>query len=96
MTSRAMKSRNPRTALTGVPSGAVSSGTPKNARKYSDAESRQHQQLLGDAIRSSRATPWSSGSVAAVTAGAGRQSVQKGLRQPTGRLSTATDVASAP
>ena len=33
-------SRKPRTALTGVPSGAVNdSGTPKNARKYSDAES---------------------------------------------------------
>jgi Lrp/AsnC family transcriptional regulator, leucine-responsive regulatory protein len=35
-----MKSRNPRTALTGVPSSAVTSGTPKNARKYIDAESR--------------------------------------------------------
>jgi hypothetical protein len=33
-------SRNPRTALTGVPSGArTESGTPKNARKYSEAES---------------------------------------------------------
>ena len=31
---------SPRTALTGVPSGAFTdSGTPKNARKYSDAES---------------------------------------------------------
>ena len=35
-----MKSRKPRTALTGVPSSAVTSGTPKNARKYIDAESR--------------------------------------------------------
>jgi hypothetical protein len=34
-------SRNPRTALTGVPSGdVIVLGTPKNARKYSDAESR--------------------------------------------------------
>ena len=32
-----MKSRNPRTALTGVPSGALISGTPKNARKYIEA-----------------------------------------------------------
>ena len=40
VTSRAMKSSNPRTALTGVPSGAVTdSGIPKNARKYSDAVS---------------------------------------------------------
>ena len=30
----------PRTALTGVPSSAVISGTPKKARKYSQAESR--------------------------------------------------------
>ena len=35
-----MKSRNPRTAFTGVPSGASTSGTPKKARKYIDAESR--------------------------------------------------------
>ena len=35
-----MKSRNPRTAFTGVPSSAVTSGTPKKARKYIDAESR--------------------------------------------------------
>ena len=35
-----MKSRNPRTAFTGVPSAAVTSGTPKKARKYIDAESR--------------------------------------------------------
>src|SRR4051812_20603000 len=35
-----MKSRKPRTAFTGVPSSAVTSGTPKKARKYIDAESR--------------------------------------------------------
>jgi Lrp/AsnC family leucine-responsive transcriptional regulator len=35
-----MKSMNPRTAFTGVPSGASTSGTPKKARKYIDAESR--------------------------------------------------------
>nr|WP_183594722.1 Lrp/AsnC family transcriptional regulator [Nocardioides soli] len=35
-----MKSRKPRTALTGVPSGAAISGTPKKARKYIEAESR--------------------------------------------------------
>ena len=35
-----MKSSRPRTALTGVPSGAfIDSGTPKKARKYSDAVS---------------------------------------------------------
>src|SRR4051812_3114824 len=39
-TSREMKSMNPRTALTGVPSSAVISGTPKKARKYIEAESR--------------------------------------------------------
>ena len=33
VTSRAMKSSRPRTALTGVPSGALISGTPKKARK---------------------------------------------------------------
>ena len=39
-TSRVMMSSNPRTALTGVPSAALHlSGTPKNARKYSEAES---------------------------------------------------------
>ena len=37
-TSRAIMSSSPRTALTGVPSGArTESGTPKNARKYSEA-----------------------------------------------------------
>ena len=30
----------PRTALTGVPSSLVISGTPKKARKYIEAESR--------------------------------------------------------
>src|SRR6478609_2204606 len=35
-----MKSSSPRTALTGVPSGALISGTPKNARKYIEAVSR--------------------------------------------------------
>ena len=40
VTSRVMKSSSPRTALTGVPSGAViESGTPKKARKYSEAVS---------------------------------------------------------
>ncbi len=39
-TSRLMKSMKPRTAFTGVPSGASTSGTPKKARKYIDAESR--------------------------------------------------------
>ena len=40
VTSRAMKSSSPRTALTGVPSGArMVSGTPKNARKYSEGVS---------------------------------------------------------
>ena len=40
VTSRAMKSSSPRTALTGVPSGALMlSGTPKKARKYSEAVS---------------------------------------------------------
>ena len=39
-TRRAFMSRSPRTALTGVPSGAEISGTPKNARKYIDAVSR--------------------------------------------------------
>src|SRR5580704_13889467 len=39
-TSRVIMSSSPRTALTGVPSGARTvSGTPKNARKYSEAES---------------------------------------------------------
>src|SRR4051794_27309214 len=40
VTSREMKSMKPRTALTGVPSAALISGTPKKARKYIDAESR--------------------------------------------------------
>ena len=40
-TSRLMKSSSPRTALTGVPSGGQHlSGTPKKARKYSEAVSR--------------------------------------------------------
>ena len=40
LTSRAMKSSRPRTALIGEPSGAVIvSGTPKKARKYSDGVS---------------------------------------------------------
>ena len=39
-TSRAIMSSSPRTALTGVPSGAVISGTPKKARKYIEAVSR--------------------------------------------------------
>src|SRR5690349_22330007 len=39
-TRRAIMSMSPRTALTGVPSDAVTdSGTPKNARKYSDGVS---------------------------------------------------------
>src|SRR6516162_7634115 len=39
-TSRVIMSSSPRTALTGVPSGARTvSGTPKNARKYSEAVS---------------------------------------------------------
>src|SRR5580704_2884059 len=39
-TSRVIMSSSPRTALTGVPSGAWTvSGTPKNARKYSEAVS---------------------------------------------------------
>jgi hypothetical protein len=33
-------SSRPRTAFTGVPSGAVISGTPKKARKYMEAVSR--------------------------------------------------------
>ena len=41
-----MKSMKPRTALTGVPSGAVISGTPKKARKYIDAESRSINRFL--------------------------------------------------
>ena len=42
-----MKSSSPRTALTGVPSGAVTlSGTPKKARKYSDAVSRSIRRLV--------------------------------------------------
>ena len=39
-TSLAIMSRSPRTALTGVPSGAAISGTPKKARKYMEAVSR--------------------------------------------------------
>ncbi|EPJ40492.1 putative 5'-3' exonuclease [Streptomyces afghaniensis 772] len=36
-----MKSSSPRTAFTGVPSGAFTeSGTPKKARKYREAVSR--------------------------------------------------------
>nr|WP_278249528.1 Lrp/AsnC family transcriptional regulator [Nocardioides sp. IC4_145] len=35
-----MKSSSPRTAFTGVPSGALISGTPKKARKYIEAVSR--------------------------------------------------------
>src|SRR5262249_41792023 len=34
-----MKSMKPRTALTGVPSSALISGTPKKGRKYIEAES---------------------------------------------------------
>ena len=46
-------SRKPRTALTGVPSGAVNeSGTPKNARKYSEAESSRSS-LRVEATRAS-------------------------------------------
>ena len=38
----------PRTALTGVPSGAViESGTPKNARKYSEGVSRTIRRSAG-------------------------------------------------
>ena len=46
-------SSSPRTALTGVPSGALTeSGTPKNARKYSDAvsSSRSFSVVGHDAI----------------------------------------------
>src|SRR5258706_8643147 len=40
VTSRAIMSISPRTALTGVPSGAFTdSGTPKKARKYSEGVS---------------------------------------------------------
>ena len=43
-----MKSSSPRTALTGVPSGAVTlSGTPKKARKYSEAVSSRSRRALG-------------------------------------------------
>jgi hypothetical protein len=46
VTSRAMKSSSPLTALTGVPSGAViDSGTPKNARKYRLAASSNIRRL---------------------------------------------------
>ena len=39
-TSRLMNSSSPRTALTGIPFGATTlSGTPKKARKYSEAVS---------------------------------------------------------
>src|SRR5215203_291418 len=40
-----MNSSSPRTALTLVPSGALISGTPKNARKYIEAVSRTIRRL---------------------------------------------------
>src|SRR5215211_4917825 len=49
-----MKSRKPRTAFTGVPSSAVTSGTPKKARKYIEAESRTISRLslaTGESLR---------------------------------------------
>src|SRR3954454_18914943 len=49
VTSVATMSRNPRTALTGVPSGAFTdSGTPKNARKYREAESSSRRRSMRD------------------------------------------------
>jgi hypothetical protein len=49
-----MKSSSPRTALTGVPSGALISGTPKKARKYIEAESRSISRRFTSGIQSRR------------------------------------------
>src|SRR3954462_1296288 len=49
VTSVATMSRNPRTALIGLPSGAFTdSGTPKKARKYRDAESSSMRRSMRD------------------------------------------------
>src|SRR5688500_7050400 len=58
-TRRAVMSSRPRTALTGVPSGArTESGTPKKARKYSEAvSSRRSGRRAAGMVANLRETP---------------------------------------